>query len=143
MIFITLSLSFFFLHTTLFAQNHDQVITSDPETDNLEWLPCPEFMPESCRISVLQGDPARPNADIFFRLASNTTAPEHTHTSPERMVMVSGELQVNYEGYEPDILKPGTYAYGPAELPHSAQCISNEDCIFFIAFEDPVDAFEE
>lgn len=107
---------------------------------DLEWVDCPPFMPEGCGIAVLHGDPSEPNADLFFRLRGGTTAPRHWHTSAERMVLVSGELHVGYDGQEPVVMTPGTYAYGPPELPHDAACVSDEDCILFIAFEDPVDA---
>lgn len=106
----------------------------------IEWGPCPEFMPEGCRLAVIQGDPARPNADVYFKLPGNATAPSHWHHSAERMVLVSGRMQVDYDGQEPVVLETGTYAYGPPELPHSATCQSSEDCVLFIAFEEPVDA---
>ena len=44
----------------------------------------------------------------------------------------------NYETGELT-LAPGTYAYGPAGLPHRASCTSPEPCPLFIAFEGPVD----
>ena len=106
----------------------------------IEWGPCPEFMPKGCALGVLQGNPAEENADVFFKLAAKTTAPLHTHSSAERMVLVSGEMKVKYQGQEPVVLKAGTYAYGPANLPHDATCTSDQDCILFIAFEEPVDA---
>jgi quercetin dioxygenase-like cupin family protein len=106
----------------------------------LEWGPCPPYMPESCGIAVLQGDPEEPNADVFFRMAPNTTAPAHWHTSAERMVLVSGEMHVDYDGQEPVVLRPGTYAYGPPGLPHETHCAEGAPCILFIAFEEPVDA---
>jgi mannose-6-phosphate isomerase-like protein (cupin superfamily) len=109
----------------------------DPE---LQWGPCPDFMPQGCELAVLQGDPGKPNVDIFFKLPGNTTAAHHWHTSAERMVLVSGELQVDYDGQEPVVMKPGTYAYGPAKLPHVAACTSSEPCVLFIAFEEPLDA---
>lgn len=59
------------------------------------------------------------------------------------MILVSGGVQINYEGQQPEQLQPGTYAYGPPELPHTASCDSNEPCVLFIAFEKPVDAFDE
>jgi len=109
--------------------------------DAVEWGPCPDFMPEGCGLAVLQGDPEARNADVFFRLAPNTTVAYHAHTSAERMVLVAGVMQVDYDGQEPVTLTPGTYAYGPAGLPHVTHCIGDEDCILFIAFEEPVDAF--
>ncbi len=114
------------------------ILTAD--SPELEWVPCPEFMPEDCALAVLQGDPAEPNADVFFRLPGNTTAPNHWHSSAERMILVAGEMEVDYDGQDPVVMEPGTYAYGPAKLSHTTHCTSDEDCILFIAFEDPVDA---
>ncbi|TVP53039.1 MAG: cupin domain-containing protein [Halomonadaceae bacterium] len=111
----------------------------DPD---LEWGPCPEFMPEGCSLAVLQGDPEDHNADVFFRLPGNSTAPHHWHTSAERMVLVAGEMEVDYDGQDPVTLTPGTYAYGPPRLPHVTHCTSAEDCVLFIAFEESVDAIE-
>jgi quercetin dioxygenase-like cupin family protein len=118
-----------------------KAFTHTPDSTDLEWTPCPAFMPENCGIAVLQGDPTKHNADVLFRLPSNTTAPHHWHTSAERMVLISGKMQVDYDGQEPVVLQPGTYAYGPARLPHTSLCLSDEDCILFIAFEEPVDAY--
>jgi len=106
----------------------------------LDWRPCPAFLPEGCAIAVLHGDPAQANADIFFRVPANAAIPRHWHTSAERMVLVSGEMQVAYDGQSPVILKPGNYAYGPAKHPHSATCAAGDPCVLFIAFEAPVDA---
>jgi quercetin dioxygenase-like cupin family protein len=110
------------------------------DSAEIAWGPCPEFMPEGCALAVLQGNPAERNADVFFKLPAKSTAALHTHTSAERMVLVSGEMKVQYEGQEPVVLKAGTYAYGPASLAHEATCSSDQDCILFIAFEEPVDA---
>lgn len=133
-----------FLPFILLAQNNsagDSALVYNAEDKVLQWTPCPEFMPESCRISVLHGNPANPNADIFFKLQGNTSVPKHTHTSAERMVLVSGELEVNYDGQQPELMTAGNYGYGPPEKPHSASCVSDEPCVLFIAFEEPVDAF--
>ena len=124
--------------TSALANNHAIIWNADDE--DLEWGPCPEFMPEGCRLAVLQGDPEARNADVFFRLRGNTTVAHHWHSSAERMVLVAGEMEVNYDGQDPVILTPGTYAYGPARLPHTTHCRSEEDCVLFIAFEEPVDA---
>ncbi len=123
-----------------YSQDEGQAFIWNADDDELEWLPCPEFMPDGCRLAVLQGNPEERNADIFFKLPGGTTAPHHWHTSAERMVLISGELHVDYDGQDPVVMKPGTYAYGPAELPHVASCVSDEPCILFIAFEEPVDA---
>jgi len=124
----------------LAAAGEGKAFIHEPDSPDLEWNPCPAFMPDDCRIAVLQGDPAEPNADVLFRLPGNSTAAHHWHTSAERMVLVSGEMQVDYDDQDPVVLRPGTYAYGPARLAHTTHCISDEDCVLFIAFEEPVDA---
>ena len=106
----------------------------------LQWGPCPPFLPEGCGIAVLHGDPAKPNVDIFFKVPGGSTIASHTHTSAERMVLVSGELHVTYEGEATVKLKPGMYAYGPAKKPHTAVCKKGDPCVLFIAFEAPLDA---
>jgi quercetin dioxygenase-like cupin family protein len=106
----------------------------------IEWGPCPEFIPAGCRIAVLQGNPAENNADIFFKLPPDTHVPHHWHTSAERMVLVSGEFHVSYDGHPKVVMRPGTYAYGPARLPHDGYCAAGDPCVLFIAFEQPVDA---
>ena len=105
----------------------------------LQWGPCPEGMPAGCGIAVLHGDPAKPNSDIFLKVPGGSAIPPHSHSSAERMILVSGELEVKYQGAPTATLRSGHYAYGPAKLPHRAQCRSSEPCTLFIAFEGPVD----
>lgn len=113
------------------------IMASDPA---LTWGPCPDLFPGECSIAVLHGDPSAPNADVFLRVGPQYQIPAHWHTSAERMILVTGELQVTYQGQPASTLSVGNYAYGPARLPHSASCVSAEPCTLFIAFESPVDA---
>lgn len=120
--------------------NSEQALAIAAADSTLKWGPCPEIFPAGCEIAVLRGDPAKPNADVFLRVPSNYAIPAHSHTSAERMILVTGELQVAYKGQPPATLTVGSYAYGPANAPHKATCLSAEPCTLFIAFEQPVDA---
>ncbi len=129
------------------ASTPSEAQTPKPETPvtraadgGLQWGPCPAIFPSGCEIAVLHGDPAKPNADVFLKVAGGKALPAHTHASAERMVLVSGELDVKYQGAAKTTLTPGEYAYGPAKLPHEATCRSSTPCVLFIAFEGPVDA---
>jgi len=135
-------LAFFLIGTVNPAEGQvsEKAIVKSANSKNLKWGPCPSFMGEGCNIAVLHGNPEEPNADIFFRLEGNTSVPRHWHHSPERMVLISGKMQVDYDNQEAEVIYTGEYAYGPAERPHSASCISDEPCVLFIAFEDPIDA---
>ena len=110
--------------------------------EGLEWGPCPPFMPEGCAIAVLHGDPSKVNVDVLFKVEANSEIPNHWHNSPERMILLSGELKVTYEGEKTRTMKIGSYAYGPSKKPHTAKCGDDGPCIIFIAFENPLDAFE-
>lgn len=124
------------------AVAEEKAISVSPTDTAIEWGPCPAFFPEGCEIAVLHGDPAKPNADIFFKIPGGYEFPAHWHTSAERMTLVSGQLDVTYIGQATTHLKEGMYAYGPAKAVHHGKCISQEACVLVIAFEEPVDAFE-
>lgn len=106
----------------------------------LKWGPCPAIFPAGCEIAVLHGDPTKPNADVFLRVRGGQRLPAHTHTSAERMILVTGQLTVKYKGAPATTLTPGMYAFGPVGLPHEAACGAGAPCTLFIAFEGPVDA---
>ncbi|MCI0518030.1 MAG: cupin domain-containing protein [Woeseiaceae bacterium] len=118
----------------------EQALAYTFENPQLQWGPCPPFLPAGCEIAVLHGDPSLPNVDIFFKVPAGSMIPSHTHTSAERMILVSGRMEVTYEGQSPVTLKVGSYAYGPAGKPHTATCAEGVPCVLFIAFEAPLDA---
>ncbi len=118
----------------------ERAVTFTAGDAELMWGPCPPFLPKGCAIAVLHGDPAKSNVDVFFKIPAKSSIPLHWHTSAERMVLVAGELHVTYAGQNTAVLKPGTYAYGPAQKPHKGFCASAVPCVLFIAFESPLDA---
>lgn len=137
LVMIAVSLSLL-LSMPAFAATEPALATSlgDPK---LAWGACPDVFPAGCQLAVLHGDPAKPNADVFFRIPGNYELPKHWHSSAERMILVEGELSVTYEGQAPVVLGPGMYAYGPPKRAHHGRCISAHACTLFIAFEGPVD----
>jgi mannose-6-phosphate isomerase-like protein (cupin superfamily) len=106
---------------------------------SLQWGACPAPFPTGCEMAVLHGDPAKPNADVFLRVPGGYAIPPHSHSSAERMILVSGTLQVKYQGHPETTLQTGSYAFGPAGLPHRGSCAAGTACTLFIAFEGPVD----
>lgn len=139
---VPILLLFLFIFSTSWTQEmnfSDKSVASSANDPNLVWGPCPEFMPAGCNIAVLHGDPAEKNVDVLLKLPANSVIPNHSHTSAERMILLAGNMEVAYEGEEPQILETGSYAYGPAQKPHMAKC-GDSPCILFIAFEEPLDA---
>lgn len=140
-IFLTL-LIFIAIWTVQGLSANEPALTFTKDSKELKWGACPPFIPVGCQIAVLHGNPAENNSDIFFKVPGNFTIPHHWHTSPERMVLLSGTLKVTYDNQKTEVLKTGSYAYGPSKRAHTAFCEKGEPCILFIAFENPIDAFE-
>jgi quercetin dioxygenase-like cupin family protein len=130
------------LVTVLWAPTHAAEPALHYRVDDpaLTWVACPPFMPKGCGLAVLHGDPGKPNVDVFFRIPAKAEIPSHWHTSAERMMLVEGVMQVEYNGQAPLTLRPGGYAYGPAKAPHRGVCLSASPCVLLIAFEAPLDA---
>jgi len=105
----------------------------------IAWGPCPDIMPAGCQIAVLHGHLAKPNADVFLKIPGKAAFRKHIHSSAERIILVSGELHVTYDGQKPEVIKAGSYAFGPALRAHAGSCASAEPCLLFIAFEGPLD----
>lgn len=139
-----IALVFIFLTLGLNAQTNElsgaeTSFTTTIDHKDLNWLPAPDFFP-GCSFTILHGDISEPNLDLFFKIEPNTEVLNHTHNSPERMILISGDLEVQYEGENPVVLKSGSYAYGPGGKPHKAKCLDNGPCVLFIALVDPFDA---
>lgn len=120
--------------------SEDSVVRSF-EDPSLEWGACPPFMPEGCNIAVLHGDPSKSDVDVLFKVNGKSSIPNHWHNSHERMVLLTGKMQVTYTGESTQTMNVGDYAFGPAKKPHTAKCISKDPCILFIGFGEPLDAF--
>lgn len=106
----------------------------------LQWAPCPDFIPKGCEIAMLRGEPGKDNLDVYFKVPADFTIPHHFHTSQERMVLVSGKLDVKYDNHDKVTVNVGEFAYGPAKLPHSAYCHRGDPCVLYIGFVAPLDA---
>ena len=135
-------LSFLLLGALTSLQAKEPALAYKHDDPRLKWGPCPPFIGKGCEIAILHGDPAKDNVDIFFKVPGDFAIPHHWHTSAERMALVSGTLTVTYDDQASERLETGMYAYGPAKRPHTAYCEKGDPCVLFIAFEEPLDAFE-
>ncbi len=118
----------------------DKALVISHKDSSIQWGPCPAFIPKGCEIAILHGNPANNNLDIFFKVPGDFHIPYHNHTSQERMVLVSGTLDVTYDNHKKATIQTGEYAFGPAKLPHTAYCQKGEDCVLYIGFVAPLDA---
>jgi quercetin dioxygenase-like cupin family protein len=144
---IAMMLSVVGLAATAAAQDRPQAPASVPtaiavhvKKPAVQWGPCPPVFAPGCEVAVLHGDPGKPGADVWLRVPGGYAIAPHSHTSAERMTLVSGRLKVRYEGQAATVLEAGDYAYGPAKAPHVALCLGRTPCTLYIAFQEPVDA---
>jgi mannose-6-phosphate isomerase-like protein (cupin superfamily) len=112
-----------------------------PDDPSLEWAPCGDPFPQGCDFAVLRLGPDGWNSDVFYRIQANTALPAHWHTSQERMILISGEFHVDFDGHDPIVMRAGNYAWGPPGVPHTARCADRGTCLLFVAFVDPPDGF--
>jgi len=119
----------------------DAPISLTPDAAELEWGPCGDFLPPECEAAILRLGPDGRNSDVLYRIPANVALPAHWHTSPERMILISGEWHIDYEGHPPLVMRAGSYAWGPPGVPHTARCGNQGTCLLFVAFVDPPDGF--
>ncbi|RIA10563.1 quercetin dioxygenase-like cupin family protein [Flavobacteriaceae bacterium MAR_2010_72] len=136
----------FLCGSNLIAQNmegqtsNEMSIMKTTDDASLTWLSAPDFLP-GCTFTILHGDMGKPNLDVFFKVPANTEVANHWHNSQERMILVSGEMEVTYDGEPTQLMKTGSYTFGPAKKPHSAKCLDKGPCVLFVALVEPFDAF--
>ena len=121
------------------TQAKEQFIAMTADDTNLKWSECPPGLTKGCTFAVLQGDPAQNNSDVLVKFPPKSTIEAHAHSSPEHMILLSGQMTLQYDGHPETIVKPGGFAYGPAKAPHKATCNSDVPCVLFINFDLPVD----
>lgn len=66
-----LFLFFVSIHMLPQTTSEESLVKSHDDME-LQWGPCPEFMPEGCTLTVLHGDPALRNADLLLKVPANS-----------------------------------------------------------------------
>lgn len=123
------------------AEAQEAPILLTPNDASLEWFPCGDFIPDDCQATILRLGPDGRNSDVLYRIPAGMDLPTHWHTSAERMILISGEFHIAYDGHAPIVMRAGNYAWGPPGVPHSARCANRGTCLLFVAFVDPPDGF--
>jgi hypothetical protein len=119
----------------------DAPLSFTPDDPSLEWFPCGDFIPPECQAAILRLGPDGRDSDVLYRIPANMDLPAHWHTSAERMILISGEFHIHFQGQSPLVMRAGSYAWGPPRLPHAARCADQGTCLLFVAFVDPPDGF--
>jgi beta-alanine degradation protein BauB len=78
------------------------------------------------------GDLRNGRHGTFVRMPAGCKSPVHTHTEDYFAVVVEGVGANHAPEGEPVPLPVGSYWFQRGEEPHVTQCLSKEDCLFFI-----------
>jgi quercetin dioxygenase-like cupin family protein len=92
--------------------------------DQVQWMACPDNLPEGCEIAVLEGNPKNP--DLFtvrFRVSGHFVMPPHTHPKDERATILQGRAYVAFGAdgtrESAEVFEPGDYYVNARGAIHS------------------------
>ena len=81
--------------------------------------------------SVLWGDPAKGGYGAIKKIPGGTVLGMHTHSHDQKVVVISGTIDFNFDGEAKKELGAGSYVSIPGGAPHDATCKAGADCVYF------------
>jgi quercetin dioxygenase-like cupin family protein len=98
-------------------------------TADVKWSDNPAV--KGAKIAVLWGDPKTGAYGALKTIPAGGTLGLHTHTHDQKVVILSGTAVVSVEGGKSTELGPGSYAFFPGGLKHTADCKVGAECRYF------------
>ena len=96
-----------------------------------KWVDAPDAPPGVKQV-VLWGDPTKGRFGAIEKFPAGFSAPLHWHSSPLRMVIISGTVIHGPEG-KPEVRLPAnSYLYDPPGYRHTTKCDAASECVFFL-----------
>jgi len=116
----------------------DQTIV---DVDKVVWEPLKvDGLPAGAEIALLRGDLAKDGAEALLRLPPGYKAPNHTHTSDEVYVWISGAfMPIAHYGTRTNFEGPAYISFPGNAPPHGLECGKSEPCIFYLRYSRPFD----
>ena len=92
----------------------------------------------ACVVSaVVDGDPAKGASLAAVRASAACSIPWHWHTANERLVMVTGNAQVQMKDGKAQQLSPGGFSLMPSKHVHRFTCTTK--CMLYVLLDAPFD----
>ena len=116
----------------------DQTIV---DLDKVVWGPLQiEGLAPGAEIAVIRGDLAKDHSESVVRLPPGYLLRNHTHTSDELYIWVSGSFTlIADDGTDTKFRGPAYISY-PGNAPmHAIRCGNNEPCLFYLRYSRPFD----
>jgi quercetin dioxygenase-like cupin family protein len=96
---------------------------------DIQWTANPAMAGMS--IAPLWGDPNKGAYGALKKVAGGTDFGWHTHSNDQKVVSVSGTIELTLEGGSPKELTAGSYVSLPGGTKHLTSCKAGADCVFF------------
>jgi quercetin dioxygenase-like cupin family protein len=114
----------------------DQTIA---DIGQVEWAPLRlDGLPPGIDIAVLRGELAKGGGEILLRTPPRYVVPNHSHTSDEVYVWLSGAFTYVAADGARLAMRPPAYISLPGQTPHALEC-GDEPCIFYLRYARPFD----
>ena len=120
----------------LTASSADSVVALAPDEAALKWFECGGF-PKGCEGALVWGDFEKSTSGFYVRAPKGYVFPRHSHTSPERILVLRGRMVgVAGDGSEM-MVTPGMYWGFAGKAVHWARC--EDACLMYITYDTPFD----
>jgi hypothetical protein len=119
------------------AASADNVVALAPDEAAVKWIECAPGFPKGCEAAVVWGDWEKGPNGWYVRAPKGYTFPRHTHTAPERIIVLRGRMLGAVEGGGEMMVTPGTYWGFAGKAIHWARC--EDACLLYIHYDAPFD----
>jgi hypothetical protein len=111
------------------------------DLNKITWSPLKvEGLAVGAEIAVLRGDLGKDHSESVLRLPPNYVVRNHTHTSDELYVWISGSFTLTaFDGKETVFDGPAYISFPGNAPPHALKCGSKEPCLFYLRYSRPFD----
>ena len=114
----------------------DISVTQKPDEAAIPWAHCGGAWPEKgCEAALAWGDWEKGTSGFWVRAPKGHKFVRHAHPTPERILMVRGQIVGGVDGGKEIRVAPGTYWGLDANVVHWARC--EDACLMYITYDSP------
>jgi anti-sigma factor ChrR (cupin superfamily) len=98
--------------------------------DQMKWVPNPDA--PGVMTAVAWGDPAKGPHGALHKFVAGFTAPLHTHSSSNRIVVISGTMSCTGEDGKEMKFTAGSFYTQPNTYKHTTKCLPGSECLVYL-----------
>lgn len=120
------------------AAGADAVLAQAPDEGAVKWVECGGAWPEKgCEAALVWGDWEKGASGWWVRAPKGYTFVRHSHTAPERILLVRGRVVGGVDGGREAMVTPGMYWGFAGKAVHWARC--EDACLMYITYDSGFD----